>query len=452
MNIDQLVNEFSEKLSCGNGMIFIGAGISVPSGLPDWSSLLSPFARSIDPLLEVNGDLPQIAQYIVNSNGDNRGPLVQAIKEKLTGNFPLNKYHKHLQRTNVETIWTTNYDTMIENTFNNFIKEVKTHDDAISRSISAQQIEIIKMHGCIATSPFKDIVLTIKDYENFFINRPATSERLRTDLLKNSFLFIGYGYGDPNIENIIVEARRLSNQATRQHYMIMASEEEPQKKIRQQLWIRDLRRIGIACVLISDYSELDFALKNISLKSRGKTIYITGGHEIAGEHEDYIERYQQYGEAFSNIENLTILDGQSEGVSRKIISSFTEACLKKRQDIRCRIKLFINPYAIKNEFNNDPSLIPELKKWRAPLLRKAQIVVVFDGKIGTRAEIDVAKEMGCLIMPVIQKENDFPSTLLQEKDIREQLQESVPGYIEKAETYSMTPTYLKTCIEKVLTI
>jgi hypothetical protein len=85
------------------------------------------------------------------------------------------------------------------------------------------------------------------------------------------------------------------------------------------------------------------------------------------------------------------------------------------------------------------------------LLRKAQVVVVFDGKIGTRAEIDVAKEMGCFILPVIQTDNDFPANLLQEKDIRDQLEESVPDYIEKAEAHSITPEYLKTCIEKILT-
>ncbi|MGM0598165.1 MAG: SIR2 family protein, partial [Myxococcota bacterium] len=121
VDINKLINSFSEKLSCGIGMIFIGSGISAPSGLPTWSSLLDEFADSINLKLDYSDNLPLIAQFIVNSNGNNRGPLMQAIKEKLIGKFPLNSYHEHLQKTNVKTVWTTNYDTLIEDTFRGFI-------------------------------------------------------------------------------------------------------------------------------------------------------------------------------------------------------------------------------------------------------------------------------------------------------------------------------------------
>ncbi len=444
MNLDKLVNDFSNSLATGSGTIFVGSGISVPSRLPTWSELLTPFAEAIGLQLNSNDDLPQIAQFIVNENGQNRGPLIQVIKEHLTGSYAVNSYHESLQKTNLRTIWTTNYDTLLEDAFRGFVLDVKAHDDAISRSVSSHQIEIIKIHGCTATSKVDDLVLTLQDFEDFFIKRSATAERLKTDLLKNSFLFIGYNYGDPNIKNIIVEARRLSYQATRQHYMIQKAEDEPSRAKRQEYWVKDLRRVGIACTLIDDYRKLNTALHNIALKSRGRTVFVTGGHV------QHLPEASEYGKALADIEGLVLLDGQSEGIGREVISAFTEVCLKSRHDIRTRIRLFPNPYAIKPEFNNDPALLPDLKKWRAPLLREAHVVIVFHGSMGTQTEVDVAKEMGCFIVPVPQQDGDLPSKLIEDREIRKKLEEWVPSYLSNATRKSVTPPILKQCVLELL--
>jgi len=445
MNIKILIDDFAYSLSQDAGVIFVGSGISAPSGLPTWSDLLKPLAGSLGIDLKPYDDLPTITQFVINANGNNRGPLIHAIKkERLIKNLPLNLYHESLQKTKIKTIWTTNFDTLLEDTFRGFIQDVKTHDDAISRSVSSHQIEIIKVHGCIATSPHKDLVVSLEDYEDFFINRPATAERLRSDLLRNSFLFIGYSYGDPNIRNIIVEARRLANQATRQHYMIQKTEKDPELSIRQQNWVLDLRRVGISCVLINDYDELDFALRTIALKSRGKTLFVTGGHELDLSNAADFER------ALAAIPDLILLDGQSEGVSRSIISSFTEECLRTRQDVRSRIRLFPNPYAIKSEFNNDPRLLPELKKWRTPLLRETQIMVIFPGSMGTEAEFEIARNMGCDIIPVPLAEGDFPSELIKDDHIKKNLDTKIPGYIESARDFKVTPEIFKRSIMEIL--
>lgn len=443
MDMNGLVRDFSAKLASGLGTVFVGAGISVPSKLCTWASLLEPFAKTIDLRLNENDDLPQIAQFIVNENGNNRGPLIDAIRNGFTRTL-INSYHESLRKTNLQTIWTTNYDTLLEDAFANFIKDVKTHDDAISRTIDNHQIEIIKIHGCIATSKSSEIVITQEDYEDYFIKRPATANRLRNDLLNKSFLFIGHGYGDPNIKNILVQARRYANAALRQHYMIQKQECSPESAKRQKYLVNDLKRFGIACVLINDYKELDEALHSIMLKSRGNTVFVTGGHD------HNLQASLEYGKALADIENLKLLDGQSEGISRSVISAFTEVCIKKKQDIRDRIQLFPNPYRANSNFSNDETLLPELKKWRVPLLRMAHVVVVFPGGIGTKAEVEVAKEMGCFILPAPQKKDDLPSKLLKDSKIRQNLELTVPEYLTKAKTFSVTPEIIKEYVERLL--
>lgn len=246
LNPSDLIAEFSKSLVHGRGAIFVGSGISTASKVPSWSDLLRPMAKTrlgIDIVAE--DPLPLIAQYIVNHANGNRGPLIQHFRESLSRQFTGNAYHAALARTNVSTLWTTNYDTLLEDSFRrNFHVHVKSTDDAIVRSVASSGVEVIKMHGCIEHSTHDSIVATQEDYEDFFDRRPATAQRLSQDLLEKSLLFIGYSYGDSNINNILVEARRLGRAATRQHHIVLRRVQDADdsrrqaKQARQDLWLR----------------------------------------------------------------------------------------------------------------------------------------------------------------------------------------------------------------------
>jgi hypothetical protein len=226
--------------------------------------------------------------------------------------------------------------------------------------------------------------------------------------------------------------------------MIQKTEVNPELSIRQKYWLDDLKRVGISCVLIDDYDALANALETIALKSRGKTLFATGGHELN------LPKAVEFGKAFASIPGLTLLDGQSEGVSRSIISAFTEECLRTRRDIRSRVRLFSNPYAISADFNNDPNLLPELKKWRVPLLRETQVMVVFPGGIGTNAEVEVARTMGCYIIPVPLSRNDSAYNLIIDRDIQSSLQARIPNYLTAAKEVAVTPEIIKESIAEIL--
>jgi hypothetical protein len=445
VELNDLITDFSASLFEGQGSFFVGAGISVPSGPSGWLKLLQPFAKKIGLEITENDNLPYIAQYIVNEMGGNRGPLILSMKNHFTKRYQLNDYHRALSKTNIRTIWTTNYDNLLERTFGQFIVDVKSSDDSISRSVSNHQIEIIKIHGCLDTSDFADIVIAQEDYDNFFERRKATTERLRTDLLNKSFLFIGYTYQDPNIRNIVVEARRLSKYATRQHYLILKKETHTDKAARQKLWVDDLKRFGISCALIDDFPKLKLALNEISRKSRGPTVYVTGSHE-----QKNSSLTIQIGKKLADNQTIIMLDGQSTGVSRDVLNAFSEECINKQIDIEKRLKLFPNPYAANPNFSNNINLIPILKEWRSPLLRSAQVILAFDGGIGTRAEIEVAKELGCKIIPVPKSSKGLALDLIKDPDIERELQQTCPTYLVSAQQNKITANGVIECVERML--
>jgi hypothetical protein len=78
------------------------------------------------------------------------------------------------------------------------------------------------------------------------------------------------------------------------------------------------------------------------------------------------------------------------------------------------------------------------------------VVVVFPGRIGIEAELEVAIEMDCLIVPVPIEEGDYPSRLLANRIVRERLQRAVPDYLGAAENHAVTPVLLKDCVGGLL--
>lgn len=452
MEANDLVQEFSKQLASGCGSIFVGSGISCESNVPSWLNLLKNMAQTRVGLeIGSEDNLPLIAQHIVNQASGNRGPLVQHFSRELTKNYCPNPYHAALARMNVSSLWTTNYDSLLEDSFRQHFKvNVTASDDAVVRNVDNFQIEVVKVHGCIKISPHDDLVVTEEDYENFFVKRPAIARKLSQELLDKSFLFIGYSYEDPNISNILIEARRLARNATRQHYIILkrvSGDDKIKRKAKQKqqnLWLKDLERVGILACQIDDFTELQNILDDIAVKSRGNTIFVTGSHD----REKSTQHLQQLGKLLAQKKDIVLIDGQSSGTSRFVVSSYLEECIDQKIDTLNRLRVFHNPYAANPNFSNKKSLLATLKEWRFPLLRSTQIMVVYNGGMGTEAEIEVAEELGCMIIPVPQRKEDLPFRLLKKnKNIKKLVGKD---YRRKALSLKVKPKDVMKCIQNVM--
>ena len=114
MSVD-IPRELVEQFARGNGVIFVGAGLSMGAGLPGWSSLLTPLADSIRLPQDRRVDLLKVAQYYENARG--RQALIAHIQEQTdtTGKKPTEN-HRRLARLGARTWVTTNYDDLIEQT------------------------------------------------------------------------------------------------------------------------------------------------------------------------------------------------------------------------------------------------------------------------------------------------------------------------------------------------
>lgn len=189
---------------------FIGAGFSQPLGLPQWDELMGWMGEALDfdrELFRLHGPAPQLAHYFDLAHGD-RLPWFVAkmraafhdpdvdVKRRASGQ------HRALARCDFRAIYTTNFERHIERALEDAGKRAFTvaRDVDFTEHVPADACAVYKFHGDLEFS--ETIVLTEAQYFERFALDAAPDLRLRTDLLANVFLFVGYSFSDVNIRYI----------------------------------------------------------------------------------------------------------------------------------------------------------------------------------------------------------------------------------------------------------
>ncbi|CUN05909.1 MAG: SIR2 family protein [Turicibacter sanguinis] len=451
-----VINEFSTALVQKKGAIFIGAGISVPSGFKSWVELLREMQEDIDLEIDDHLDLTEVAQFIVNNNLNNKGRILNKIVEcyTTTDGIYSNKYHKVLAQMNVTTIWTTNYDTLLEESFRHVSTVIRRCDTDLLPIVDIdQKVEIIKMHGSVDSPSPENLVITKEDYEDYFYTHPLTTERLKNDLLNKSFLFIGYSYRDSNIRSIMTQIRQLCSRGTRTHYMVVEKEKNVNSYKLQKLWAKDLERFGIKTYIYENadqsHRELLEIMESIAQKSKGNTLFVTGSHTV--EESAFLE---ELGVELARIKNLTLINGQSKGVANIVLKSFIDECLNLGQSVQNRIEIYANPCAHNEDWETKEEYGALLESFKYRLVRQTQIMIVLPGSYGTKAEIEKAKQLGTIIIPIITEDrNELIDELLENINIVERLKIFSPSLYHSLKNEQLTTVdEVIECVKNILAV
>jgi hypothetical protein len=224
--------ELVEALKRGKVCLFVGAGASRAAGLKGWVELIEEMQNVMlrgastadaDDLKRFFGraDKLDVAEAFRTRLGENR--FHQFLREEFRGKtVKLSRVHRALRRLPVTTIFTTNYDKLLERAFRNDMG-----DDPIVVFQAEQlaldapnEVRVIKIHGDIDHP--KSIVLTRSDYDAFPDRYAAIAGFLRHSLSFETILFVGFALQDPNFDRIYAEARRPFLGGDRRAYAVMA--------------------------------------------------------------------------------------------------------------------------------------------------------------------------------------------------------------------------------------
>jgi hypothetical protein len=199
--------------------IFFGSGISLASGIPDWTGLLRQVGLDAeverDP--SASGDLLTLAELAAHAVGAD--PLQAAIRLALshpkrsptTAHFLLAALHLPLYLT-------TNYDGLFESAVEEifgFSPVVVTNDLNVKSFFGDSSTDwdralagnahpccAVKLHGSLARGG-EHLILTRSDYRRHYRSNPLMLDFVRHVLGTRHTLFLGFSHRDPEVARII---------------------------------------------------------------------------------------------------------------------------------------------------------------------------------------------------------------------------------------------------------
>jgi len=287
--LESFYANYVKAIHAGHAAIFAGAGLSRSSGYVDWKGLLKGIAKDLGLDIDKETDLIAVAQYHENKYG-NRTEINQAIIHEFMKDAVLNENHYRIANLPIATVWTTNYDTLIEQAYEAARKkvDVKISPPNLVNQRSGRAVTVYKMHGDVSQP--HEAVITKEDYETYDApdKRQLFSIKLKGDLVDKSFLFLGFSFTDPNIDYILGRIRGLLGKNQGIHYCVMRSPEKPKpfsgrkkadyeyEKTKLDHRIADLKRYGIRPLLIDEYSGVTAILGELNRRSHLNDVFVSG--------------------------------------------------------------------------------------------------------------------------------------------------------------------------------
>lgn len=410
MNKDIFIKKYAKYLKLGRAAAFLGAGMSAEAGFVDWKELLKDVAEELELDITKEDDLISLAQYYVSYKRSKK-PLVEAIIENINTNKNPTEAHDILSRLPLNIYWTTNYDNLIEKALESKRKriDVKRCDKDLLYPVKGSDVVIYKMHGDITAS--SNAIISKEDYELYQETHGSMLNALKGDLTTKSFLFLGYGFNDPDLVDLLARIRCMIGEEMQEHFAILrvikqseynlASEYEYAKK-KRALQINDFKRYGIEIVEIDDYSEIKLLLKKIAIQVNKENIFISSAianSQINDLNEPLLRSLVK--SVLELSDESRIISGYGLNIGSIIIDETMEY-LKMYNDKRFEEKLKLYPFPLASPEN--------WTRYRQLMLNNIGVCILLygtkekDGQVinsnGMKEEYDIAKENGALIIPI----------------------------------------------------
>lgn len=206
-----------ERIADNRAVAFLGSGLSLAAGLPDWTGLMKELANEAhdsgvatdeeyNDLLQWAGqsDFLMLADALVEKLG--RDGFIRFMKRRIGAVLTPTAVHQELSRVPFAAYVTTNFDTLLERAWS------QVHSDRLDVFTNANESELsdpfrnrtpflVKVHGDIQTP--ESLVLGLKDFRRAIHENDAYRIFMQDVLRHYSIVFLGYSLSDPDVLNIL---------------------------------------------------------------------------------------------------------------------------------------------------------------------------------------------------------------------------------------------------------
>jgi len=415
----RFIRSFGDKVLNQEAALFIGAGASRSAGFVDWKGLLADAAEELDLDIVKEHDLLALAQYHVNGRAG-RGEVNQQLIDAFTRDAEPTQVHEILARLPIETVWTTNYDQLLEKAYDAAYRriEIKLSIENLAQARKGRDVTIYKMHGCV-TQPH-DAVLTKQDYEVYDVSRRLFTDSLKGDFIEKTLLFVGFSFSDPNVERILSKVREQLGQNRRDHYWITrrppalsldgtkSQDELEYDRRKANLQSEDLRRYGIQTVWVDEYADIPPLLKALEAYVMRRGVFVAGAaydpSPLGWERLNELSRV--LGKTIIQ-RGLNLVSGFGIGIAEQTILGAFHAAYENQTALPAD-RVLIRPFP-----GNAPPAqrVAAFRRHREDMISRVGAVVVLAGNktdaegmpipsSGVEEEVQIALDLGKPVIPI----------------------------------------------------
>ncbi|UWQ77948.1 SIR2 family protein [Leisingera sp. S132] len=217
-------------------VVFLGSGVSKNSIGQDGETRPPLWVEFLNSALEKVGskgtshikkaikenDLLHACEWLKNKMEEEWSPFLRA--KFVTPGFSPAEIHKVIFNLDQRIYLTPNFDQIFENYVSGvtggLVSVMRYTDPDVHNFLREDRTHIIKVHGSIEHPA--ELIFTQHDYAKARVSHSAFYDVLDACLLSHTFLFIGCGISDPDL-NLLLENHRFNFPHSRPHYLVTSS-------------------------------------------------------------------------------------------------------------------------------------------------------------------------------------------------------------------------------------
>ncbi len=359
----------AEEILQENVSLFLGAGSSMQYSAPSWNTLIDSACSKYK-----IGTNVEKAQYAELMGTDIKTEISKQISiAKFDNSRKKNTYLNYLLDFNFKSIWTTNYDEIIEKVLLQKSKKIRP----IYKYSHFQELSypggcfLFKING--SCNDPKTIVVTKEDFINYRRSHEAYLILLKRELLCHSFLFLGCSFEDDILRMCIKDILNCvdnseENYATN-HFAIIV-----EKDLRKLEFIsKDLSsHYNIKCLTVSSIEYAYRIAYGIACKVKYNSIFISGAKKYirhSVEEETGKRVCQNLVNAFMKVEDspYKFISGMGMSIGHFICGTIKQKCNERNLNRYLQME----PFPFTSQEDN--------AKHRESMIKKAGIFIFIFG-------------------------------------------------------------------------
>lgn len=201
--------------------LFIGSGFSLKAGAPSSYELKKAISCALPDCNEqmiASRPLDDLAQDLVRYKRGDRGLLMKILRDQMS--FERKDMSDHQALAGIphfSRIFTTNYDTLLEEAFENQLNVVRCNEDCAK---DLGEVNLYKIHGDL-TQP-DQLVITRQDYDDLLATKKNwfVWNKVYDAFAGSDVVFIGYSLDDTNVQRVLDAVSKAVGDKRRKVFLI----------------------------------------------------------------------------------------------------------------------------------------------------------------------------------------------------------------------------------------